>query len=68
MPGEPVRDFSGRIIAFEEHLPNGDIQVRAFSGMILGRYDKACNVTRDFYGRILAQGDCHGMLFGREKP
>lgn len=58
-----IRDFSGKIISWEEHMGNGDIVVRDFYGKILGKYDKQFNVTRDFYGRILARGDAHGMLF-----
>ena len=65
MDWEPVREFSGKIIAWLEYKSNGDIQVRDFSGKILGYYDKSHNCTRDFYGKILAQGDCHGMLIGR---
>ena len=59
--GEPIRDFSGRIIAWEERQGN-DIIVREFSGKVLGRYDSKFNVTREFSGKIIAQGDAHGML------
>ena len=64
--GEPVRDFYGKIIAFYDYQSNGDIVVRAFSGIILGKYDKAMNVTRDFYGRIVARGNAVGMLIKPE--
>lgn len=59
--GTPVRDFYGKIIGWEEHQGN-DIIVRDFYGVVQGRYDSQMNVTRDFYGRIIAQGDAHGML------
>ena len=59
--GNPVRNFNGKIIAWEERQGN-DIVVREFTGAVLGRYDSQMNVTRDFYGRIIAQGDAHGML------
>ena len=59
--GEPIRDFSGKIIAYEKR-EGSDIIVFDFYGKNLGRYDSHCNVTRDFSGRIIAQGDAHGML------
>ena len=62
---EAVRDFNGKIIAWEEFMANGDIVVRDFYGKILGKYDAFDDVTRDFYGKILAKGDAHGMLIGR---
>ena len=66
MDWERVSDFSGRCIAWYDHQSNGDIIVRAFSGNILGRYDKAMNVTRDFYGNIVARGNAIGMLIKPE--
>ena len=60
--GTPVRDFSGKIIAWYDHQSNGDILVREFSGKILGKYDKAMDVTREFSGRIVAKGNAIGML------
>ena len=59
----PIRDFSGKIISWEEHMDNGDIVVRDFYGRNLGKYDKYSDTTRDFYGTVLARGDAHGMLF-----
>lgn len=59
---EPIRDFYGRIIGYNESLPNGDVQLRDFYGRILGKFDKKLNVTRDFYGRIVAQGNQLGLL------
>ena len=59
--GEPIRDFSGRIIAWEEHQGN-DIIVREFTGRVLGRYDSQFNVTREFNGKVIAKGDVHGLL------
>ncbi len=66
MAEETIRDFGGRIIAYIETKPNGDKVVRAFSRRILGYYYKSRNVTTDFYGKIIASGDCCGMLIGRE--
>lgn len=58
----PIRDFYGKIIAFTEDAPSGDIIVRDFYGKILGKYDKKHDVTRDFYGRIVAKGNQIGLL------
>ncbi|MBQ8840544.1 MAG: phage gp6-like head-tail connector protein [Clostridia bacterium] len=66
MAEETIKDWTGRIIGYIETKPNGDKVVRAFSRRILGYYYKNRNVTTDFYGRVLAQGDCCGMLIGRE--
>ncbi len=62
MQKEAVKDFSGKIIAWYEYQPNGDIIVRDFYGTILGKYVKSDDTTRDFYGRIVARGNCIGML------
>ncbi len=59
---ELIRDFSGLIIAKVEHQPNGDKIVRNFYGQLLGKYDAARDLTLDFYGRIVAKGDCVGLL------
>ncbi len=62
MEKETIRNFSGQIIAYYEHQPNGDIVVHDFYGRILGKYDKQFDVTRDFYGHIVAQGCVLGLL------
>lgn len=62
---EAVRDFSGKIIAWYEYQSNGDIIVREFTGAILGRYDSAQDVTRNFIGTIVARGNAIGMLINR---
>ena len=56
MAREPIRNFSGKIISYVENKPNGDIVVTDF-------YDKQFDVTRDFYGKIIARGNCVGMLY-----
>ena len=52
---ERIQDWTGKTIGWREVKPNGDIVIR-------GKYDKYCDVTRDFYGTILARGDQSGML------
>ncbi len=62
MGKEVVRAFGGKIIGSIETDSRGNKTVRDFYGRILGTYDKQCNVTRNFYGIVVAQGDCCGML------
>ena len=59
---EQIRDFYGKIIGSIETQSNGDRIVRDFYGKILGYYRSSRNVTTDFYGKIIAQGDATGML------
>ena len=64
---ETIKDFSGRFIAIYDYHDNGDITVRDWqSRMILGYYRKSRNVTTDFSGRVLYQGNAVGMLIGRK--
>lgn len=59
---ELIRNEYGQIIAKVKHLPNGDKEIRDFYGRLLGRYDSQSDCTRDFYGIMVAKGDCLGML------
>lgn len=59
---EPIKDFYGKILGYYDYQPNGDIKVTDFYGVILGYYRKSQDVTTDFYGRIIARGNCVGML------
>lgn len=61
---EPVREFGGKIIGWVETDAQGNQEVRNFNGTIIARYDSKINVTRDFYNRILTQGNtAMGQLF-----
>ena len=62
MEREIIREFSGQIIGYLEHESNGDVQARAFSGQILGKYTKRDDTTRDFYGRVLYRGNMAAAL------
>ena len=63
-----IRDYYGRIIGYVETEPNGDKIFRDFYRRILGKYNKALNVTRDFYGRIVARGDAGtGLIYAEEE-
>ena len=63
----PVKDFYGRILGYIDTEPNGDKIVRNFHFKILGKYDHNADVTRDFYGKILAKGDQSSFLFSLDK-
>ena len=62
MAQQIIRDFRGNIIANIEIRSNGDKIVRNFHGQILGTYNAATNITRDFYGNVAAKGECLGLL------
>lgn len=57
-----IRDFYGRIIGWVYEDNNGNKKLTDFQGRVKGKYDKATNTTRDFYGRIVARGDQLSML------
>ena len=62
MDREVIKDFGGRILGYLEYQSNGDIIVKDFYFKILGKYDKASNTTKDFYGRILFKGNMAASL------
>lgn len=59
---ERIKDWRGRVLGTIEVYDNGDKTVKDFYGRIKGRYVKSSNVTTDFYGRRVAQGDQCGLL------
>ena len=61
MAREKIQDFSGKIIGWIEWSGNRK-WLSDFSGKRLGYYDKSLNKTFDFYGRMVATGDCIMML------
>ena len=62
MNRETIREFSGMIIGYLDHYPNGDVEAVAFSGRKLGKYVKQYDVTNDFYGRTLYRGNMAAAL------
>ena len=54
---DTIRMFGGKILGYVETDAEGNQQVRNFGGKILGTYDKRCDVTRDFSGRKITQGN-----------
>lgn len=67
MSKEYVKDFYGKILGSIE--TNGTKQVaKNFYGKILGTYDSKDNKTRDFYGRIISNGNTlSGLIFSGKK-
>lgn len=64
MARELVKDFYGHIMGSLED--QGDkIVARDFPGNILGYYYKSENRTRDFYGRIVSDGDTTAALIAK---
>ena len=57
-----LRDKSGKIIGDLKTESNGDKILRDDRGYILGTYKKSTNLTKDFNGYIVGQGDVLGML------
>lgn len=68
MAKQTLRDFYGRIIGTletnEDKNPeyNGDVTARDFYSRILGYYRKRRNITTDFYGRKIGDGDLTASL------
>jgi hypothetical protein len=63
---EYIRDFQTRkIIGIVRTLHNGDVEAREFdSRKILGFYRKTKNTTTDFYGHMVAKGNCvTGLIY-----
>lgn len=59
---QDIKDFYGRKLGTIEELPSGNKIARDFYGKILGEYDKNRNITKNFYGQIVASGDITASL------
>ena len=59
MTQEYIREFSGKILGIIETDSNGDQKAIDFdTRKILGYYRKKLDHTTDFYGRVIAKGNC----------
>lgn len=59
MSQEYIKDFSGKILGIIETDSNGDQKAIDFSSrQVLGYYRANYNHTTDFYGRVIAKGNC----------
>jgi len=53
-----VQDWTGKIIGFILlDTSTGNKKITNFSGEIKGKYDAKLDITTDFYGRKIANGD-----------
>ena len=57
-----LRDKNGRIIGDLKIESNGNKVLRDDKGFILGTYNSTTNLTKDFYGYIVGQGDVLSIL------
>lgn len=63
---QAIKEFSGRIIGWiSEDTATGDKTLTDFSGVILGYYRKRRDVTTDYVGREIYQGDNLSALLPR---
>lgn len=64
MGSTSIKDFYGRVIGYIEEDSQGNKIVKDFYRRIIGRYEKKQNVTKNFYGQIVAKGDiCSSLIF-----
>lgn len=62
----PIKSYNQKILGFLEETDNYII-ARDYYMKILGRYDKKADCTRDYYGRVLTQGNTvSGLIFNPE--
>lgn len=67
MQEEIIKDWKGRTIGFIQTQSNGDARILDFYRRTLGTYNKKLNITKDFYGRIIAKGNQLSMLLNTRK-
>jgi len=65
---QTIRDFDGRIVGYITTDASTQKQTaRDFYRIILGYYEPKLNITRDFGGRIIAQGNVLASLIWLEE-
>lgn len=63
---QTIRDFYRKILGYIEIDGSGNKVARDFYRQIVARYDAKQNVTRDYYGRIIGNGDLTAaMLYSK---
>lgn len=60
-----LKDWRGKIIGYIETKPNGDKIIKDFYRRIKGTYNKQLDMTKDFYGKPIARGDCLMLLLNK---
>ncbi len=66
MSRETIKNFSGQIIAYIDTSSDGTQTLKNYSGTILGYYNPKRNITQNYSGKILAEGNALGMLIPNE--
>lgn len=62
---EVLKDWRGKIIGYIITDQYGNQTIKDFYRRTLGKYDKRLNVTKDFYGRLVAKGNQLQMLLNK---
>lgn len=57
MAKELIKSFGGKYLGSVDTKSNGDVVVTNWGGKIVATYSKKDNVTRNFYGVIVATGN-----------
>lgn len=57
MFGEPVKDWTGKVLGFVDTDKYGNQTVKNFGGKVLAYYDAKKNRTTDFAGKKLSEGN-----------
>ena len=57
MFGEPVKDWTGKVLGFVDTDKFGNQTVKNFGGKVLAFYDAKRDVTTDFAGKVLSKGN-----------
>lgn len=57
MFGEPVKDWTGKVLGFVDTDKYGNQTVKNFGGKVLAYYDAKRNRTTDFAGKVLSEGN-----------
>lgn len=55
--GEPVKDWTGRVLGWIETDKKGNQIIKNFGGKVLARYDAVNDRTTDFAGKMLSRGN-----------
>lgn len=63
---QPIKNFYNQIIGYLEEDSQGNKKAYDFYNRLLGTYEKATNLTKDFYRRIVGKGDLTSALIYEE--
>lgn len=55
--GENVKDWTGKVIGMVDTDSRGNQTVKDFAGKVLGYYDAEKNITKDWTGRKVSEGN-----------